>query len=118
MGIYKANKKQKINIDEIFVVFIYTKMFIFIRLSYKLKKDSCNTYLPIWTVLLGIRQAYVWLFLKIPHSIKITVHEIPREKLEFSLLTHEINVLTNWTILAFFVLPKPATSKRDVFTLR
>ncbi len=24
----------------------------------------------------------------------------PREKFEFSLLTHEINVLTNWTILA------------------
>jgi hypothetical protein len=25
---------------------------------------------------------------------------IPREKVEFSLLMHEINVLTNWTILA------------------
>ena len=26
--------------------------------------------------------------------------KIPREKVEFSLLMHEINVLTNWTILA------------------
>ncbi len=26
---------------------------------------------------------------------------LPREKIEFSFLMHEINVLTNWTILAF-----------------
>jgi hypothetical protein len=29
------------------------------------------------------------------------IQRLPREKIEFSFLMHEINVLTNWTILAF-----------------
>ena len=34
------------------------------------------------------------------NGVFLFVNKIPREKFEFSLLTHEINVLTNWTILA------------------
>ncbi len=36
------------------------------------------------------------------YTLHLSLHKynIPREKVEFSLLMHEINVLTYWTILA------------------